>query len=324
MSFSSLYSCESFYKIRYGLIVPLVTLAACCTIGILIPWEWLDPRQCDNSVNTSTLGWIRLGGAIGKGSFSVVLEGMVLATKQLVAVKIGVEQDAGLWRDEQILGAVNGSDLFPYYYGSGWLGCTHRSGRSSRYPFIVLELLGPPLTQDFEGNEPADRIVKAIKIADQLVRAVEIMHKQLGYVVHDMYPNNVLGKLSDSSQVKLVDFGEVIRTDLHAKDHSWGPAMTYTPLNSMFSSIREDKREALSQRDDLERVVYLMIILARGADIPWANRKMKAEMSLENICAGMPIEFVTLLRYARETLRFQEDIDFVYVGALLKSAITRK
>lgn len=85
-----------------------------------------------------------------------------------------------------------------------------------------------------------------------------------------------------------------------------------------------------SRRDDLEAIGYILIYLLKGS-LPWqgievkpgesierAIYRRKSEISIEELCLGLPKEFKTYLNYCRK-LGFTEDPDYAYLTALFEN-----
>ena len=275
-----------------------------------------EPFRCDNHIYSESLGIINLGEVIGHGSFSLVMSGTAVTSGKSVAVKLGISEMAGVHNDVLILSAVNGSESFPLYYGSGTTTCATRLTKNiRRYPYIVLERLGEPVASIMSTIFDREaRIEIALLIGVQILNGLEELHK-LGYIIHDLYGQNVLfikSQKREDYRIKLIDFGEMLSY----------PAFSYKSLNNQYTSVREDAGLLLSQRDDLERLVFLMMEVIDGG-LPWRNyapeqrAAVKSEFSL--VSNSYPSALVAFLDYARNKLRLSEEIDFVYCRMLLVS-----
>lgn len=152
-----------------------------------------EPSRCDGFVYSASLGYIKVGSVISRGSFSLVMSGEAFESGKEVAIKIGVSESAGMERDKQILSSVNGSVSFPLYYGSGIATCEKTfTKRTAEYPYIILERLGDPvssLSSVVQNRE--ERIGIALSVATQILKGLEELHNR-GYVLHDLYTHNVL------------------------------------------------------------------------------------------------------------------------------------
>ena len=88
-----------------------------------------------------------------------------------------------------------------------------------------------------------------------------------------------------------------------------------------------------SRRDDMEAIGYLLVYFLKGGKLPWMGLKMdgvrerykmighkKEEISTSVLCAGLPREFGTYLRYIK-TLKFTETPDYNYLRNLFRSCL---
>ena len=280
-----------------------------------------DRGECEKYVLTESVGRVLVGAMISRGAYSLVMEGTIVATSASVAIKIGMEPRAGLDTDHMLLSSLNGSDYFPFYYGHGTTSCTKKTGRAVEYPYVVMERLGRPLADipDIVADR-SQRLALAVSAAQDVLGGLEKLH-DMGMLLHDIYPYNVLAA-GDSieGRFKLIDFGEAIPLR-----EGWG---AYNAINHIYTTLREDRREPISQRDDLERVVYLILATVDGR-LPWDveagdadfRRSLKADLNVSDACTGFPVQIAQVLEHARNGLAYGEAIPFPKIKALLQAAI---
>ena len=85
-----------------------------------------------------------------------------------------------------------------------------------------------------------------------------------------------------------------------------------------------------SRRDDLESLGYVLIYFLKGS-LPWMNlraknikekyekiKEKKIMTKLEELCKGLPEEFVQYCTYCR-TLKFEDKPDYAYLRSLFKN-----
>jgi hypothetical protein len=78
---------------------------------------------------------------------------------------------------------------------------------------------------------------------------------------------------------------------------------------------------ALTRRDDLESLAYVLIYLMRGS-LPWQNEQstteildMRMVITPSSLCEGLPTQFGIFLNYAR-SLDFKQKPDYQYLRGL--------
>jgi serine/threonine protein kinase len=180
-----------------------------------------------------------------------------------------------------------------------------------------MERLGSPVSSLVSKiSDRSERIKTAAKVAENVLTGLTELHK-IGYLMHDLYSENVLLASNDDESehhVKLIDFGEVVSMD--------SPRL-YNAINSCYTSVREDNGQPLSQRDDLERVVYLIMTMVDD-QLPWHNmelseRKLFKESSVwATLAVSYPASLAALLRYARTELSRGAPINLEYCRSLLR------
>ena len=101
-------------------------------------------------------------------------------------------------------------------------------------------------------------------------------------------------------------------------------------MNRCYTTLREDDQRPISQRDDLERLVYVMVYMY-GLGLFWqdpATRacderlSLKASLTEDQICYGFPPEVAEILRYARWELGPKERPDYNLLRTLLETAVS--
>jgi hypothetical protein len=264
---------------------------------------------------------------LGAGAFSLVLVGNAIdaASPFDVAVKIGMSERAGIDQDTKILSALNGTANFPIYFGTSHVRC-QKGSRIYTHPVLIMELLGDSvdsLAHALESSSTSYRVQKALEIGRGVLDGVEQLHRKLGLVMHDIYARNVVLS-KDMGQVvpKLIDFGESFGIQTHGTSN-------YQYLNRLYTSIREDNGDPLGPRDDLERIVYLMVHVAHGGRMPWFSEdgdlvvSNKASMPPSEVCRFLPQEIEQILVYARSGISVASDLpNYDYVRDLIDRALS--
>ena len=106
-----------------------------------------------------------------------------------------------------------------------------------------------------------------------------------------------------------------------------GKSLTGT---ARYASISTHLGIEQARRDDLEGVGYVFIYFLKGS-LPWMNlraknikekyekiKEKKIMTKLEELCKGLPEEFVAYCTYCR-TLKFEDKPDYAYLRSLFKT-----
>jgi len=157
------------------------------------------------------------------------------------------------------------------------------------------------------------------------------------HIIHrDIKPDNFTLGSKDLSTIYLIDFGlakqyRSSKTLKHVepKNHK---KLTGT---ARYASINALKGLQQSRRDDLEAIGYVLVYLYKGC-LPWQGLKVvaaqdrykkickyKANISSNELCYGMPVEFATFMDYARN-LEFKQEPDYNYLRHLFYSAMSKQ
>jgi serine/threonine protein kinase len=152
------------------------------------------------------------------------------------------------------------------------------------------------------------------------------------YIHRDLKPENFLiGLGKNEGMIYLIDYGtakKYIKSDTggHIKERSDKKFIGV----ARYASLNCHKGLESSRRDDLEAIGYILIYLLKGS-LPWqgielkpgepierAIYRKKLEITVEELCLGLPKEFNQYLAYCR-SLEFTEDPDYDYLIKLFES-----
>lgn len=103
-----------------------------------------------------------------------------------------------------------------------------------------------------------------------------------------------------------------------------------------YSSLNVLKGHRHSRRDDLESLGLMLVYFLRG-ELPWDQpgsesspkqrrkeiRKAMEETLLEDLCKGLPKEFLSFMQYCRN-LKYEENPDYNYLKRLFKEKLIRE
>jgi len=259
---------------------------------------------------------------INKSKFSYVYQGINIINKELVSIKIEnrIEGNNILESEAYILFYLKGfgiPNLISY-------------GKSGKYNILVEELLGLSLYQISQKKVIKNEfpIKDLCMIALQGLDRLEYIHSK--NIIHrDIKPHNFLIGRKNEKIIYLIDFGfarkyKSSRTRKFIKFKN-----LKTIIGSLaFSSINANSGYEQSRRDDLESFGYMLIFLAKNT-LPWLKAgkiknkkekyigayKLKNSSKPENICEGLPEEFIEYIKYCRN-LEFEQDPNYDYLRNL--------
>lgn len=257
-------------------------------------------------------GRFQIKSKIGSGSFGTIFKGYDTKLKKDVAIKLEKQCEyPQLCNESRIYNRLSGGVNIPkhLYFGI-----------ESKQATMVMELCGKNLEQ-LLAEHGRFSLKTTLLLADQMLSAIEFVHK-MGYIHRDIKPENfVLGLAAEQHKVMLIDFGlstpyRNLETNKHIK---------FTENNSFVGTARYASAHSLrgieqSRRDDLESIAYCLIYMLKGS-LPWMNMNkefrtlkakqdeigaMKLRISPETLCSDLPPEFVWFLSSVRR-LKFTED-----------------
>ena len=253
----------------------------------------------------------RLVGRIGSGSFGDVYLG-VTDDDTKVAVKVELSSCPRSCRcllyEGDVYRKLAGC---PGVANVRWFGM-----HGLEYTMMVMELLGPTLYSVWSQLGQQFSMRSLLAIVDQTLEVISHVHTR-GFVHRDISPSNfMLGSAKD--RFYLIDFGQSKRpvtkvVPAMRRFYTFTRPVTGTPrFASTFSHAGCDP----SYRDDMESLGYLWIYLALGR-LPWQGIRdcsgpekierigqIKASTTAEQLCAGLPQEFVTYMSYVRSLRPF--------------------
>ena len=259
-----------------------------------------------------------------KGAFGNVFEGENIINKELVALKFESRtsiQKKTLEKEAYFLYNLKGfgiPKLFSYGYSGG-------------YNILIETLLGKSLYQL--------RLTKKFTLKDICMVGIQVIER-LNYIhskniIHcDIKPQNLLIGNNDPSNIYICDFGiaQIYRNPDTGK-HIKMTKLKRIYVTLIYSSINSILGYQQSRRDDLESLGYILLHLNK--DLPWEHVKFKTideykaitlnlknNISLENLCEGLPLEFINYMKYVKE-LKFSEKPNYTYLKNLFFDVLYR-
>lgn len=193
---------------------------------------------------------------ISNGAFGFVFLGESLRTKKKVAIKLECKSQGlnFLQREAQI---------YRYLGDHPGIIKVKNYGSNDEFNYIVLPLLGKPLSDTCLSNETITNV--AVKIID----VIKFVHSK-GFIHRDLKPDNFLFADDNCDSIYLIDFGLAKKYIDNESKHI--PLKTGKSIvgSINYSSINIQRGLEASRRDDMESILYIIIFLLKK-DLPWEN-----------------------------------------------------
>ena len=217
-------------------------------------------------------------------------------------------------------------------------------GKYGPFNILVEELLGKdiyelwksgPFKKDIFGKNNI-YINDICLLAIQGIERLKYIHNK--NIIHrDIKTHNFLIGRNDPNIIYLIDFGFARKY----RSSRTGKHIRFSNLKKligsmMYSSINANRGYESSRRDDLESFGYMLLYLAKGGWTPWLKYKkikdkneglkkivkMKLEITNENLCKGLPNEFIQYMKYVKK-LDFEQEPDYQYLNSLFISILSK-
>ncbi|CAK77898.1 unnamed protein product (macronuclear) [Paramecium tetraurelia] len=251
---------------------------------------------------------------LGSGSFGEVFKGVNMETNEIVAIKLESQeaQMPQIKHEFQILSAIQGNGIPKVHWFGQWEDKT----------VMVMELLGYNLEQLFNLVNRRFELKTMLMLIDQMIDIISLLHSK-GYIYRDIKPENFLMGINKKyNTIYIIDFG----LSKKYKDKKTGEHILYKENKGLVGTARYVSLNThlgieQSRRDDMESLGYLWLYFLKGS-LPWQglnvnNREEKYELiktikqtiSVEDLCHGLPHEFVKYFQHCRQ-LKFEEEPDY--------------
>lgn len=265
----------------------------------------------------------RIGRKIGSGSFGDIYHGTNLISGEEVAIKLEPIRTKHPQLDYE-------SRVYKYLSGGIGIPFIRWFGKEGDYNAMVIDLLGPSLEDLFNYCHRKFSFKTVIMLALQMICRIQYIHGR-SFIHRDIKPDNFLmGVGRRGSTVHVIDFG-LSKKYRDFRSHNHIPYRENKNLTgtARYASVNTHLGIEQSRRDDLESLGYVLIYFCKGS-LPWQglrattkrqkyDRIMEKKLciTVEQLCQGLPMEFVEYMRYCRN-LRFDERPDYMYLARLFK------
>ena len=225
--------------------------------------------------------------------------------------------------------------LFNILQGFPYVPKTYYFAKDSHNSILVMDLLGKNLEELFTLCGQQLSVKTVLMLTDQMISAVQYMHMK-NFIHNDIKPDNFLfGIDNKKNQLYIIDYGlsrKYRDPDTHVHiPYEDKKQLTGTPR---YASINALKGVRQTRRDDMESLAYVWIYLMKGS-LPWMginarNTKQqysmileaKSGISVEDLCRGLPYEFMDYLNDVRN-LRYDEEPHYIKYREMFRAAFKR-
>jgi len=193
---------------------------------------------------------------------------------------------------------------------------------------LILELLGPSLSQLLDRCNGTFNLKTVLQIADQTLKRLESLHSR--NIIHrDIKPDNFCLGLHDN-QIYCLDLGlatlYISKTSNKHKPYCDHKSLVGTPR---YASINAHDGIRYGRRDDLMSLSYMLIFLLKGS-LPWQGVKisdkvkkynqishLKKTITPSKLCEDIPQEFAKLLQYCKD-LKYDDKPNYLYLRNMFR------
>ena len=207
-------------------------------------------------------------------------------------------------------------------------------GISGKYNILVENLLGKSIFDIWKEKNKKFDLRDTCTFAIKALSLLEYIHSK-DYLHRDIKPENFLVGNPDNSELYLIDFGNARKY----RSSRTGKHIKFIKNNLILGTLLFLSKNALSgieqtRKDELESLGLVIIYLYIGS-LPWSIlkykdlnqeikriRKIREEITIENMCKGMPQEMNNYMNYVKN-LKYEEKPDYEYLRSLFMNVLRK-
>lgn len=275
----------------------------------------------------TVFGHYRISDHIGTGTFGQIYRGVDTDTLEEIAFKVESKRSVS----PQLLYE---SKIYRNLIGGYGIPTIHWYGTTPTHNILIIDLLSKSLEDLLRAYGRKFSLKTVLMLADQMISLMEYIHNK-NYIFRDVKPDNfMMGVNKQSNKLFLIDYGLMKnyrdpRTHVHI-GYSENKSLTGTARYASLNALRGVEQ---SRRDDMEALGFVFVYLLRG-NLPWIGLKhgdkkcteiadCKARTSFEDLCDGIPVEFVQYFYLIRQ-LRFSDRPNYSEYRKLFRDLFIRE
>lgn len=259
---------------------------------------------------------------IGSGGYGDIYSAKDSLSNEIFAIKIEFSNAPQKFLKMETLAmkCIQGTNYFPKLIAYG---------KTSNLRYLVMELLGPSISK-MRRSLPYKKYTSysILRLSYEMLICIWEFH-QRGLIHRDIKPGNFLIRSSREYPLCLIDFG-LSTSYFQPNSTKHIPFRTQVGFTGTcrYASLNAHYENELSRRDDLISWFFTVIEIAEG-NVPWpgsADREktelLKKTTTAEQLCAGLPIEYVEIYQYLLR-IQFDEEPDYDLIINKIVRAIKR-
>ena len=240
--------------------------------------------------------------------------GKKIITNERIVIKFEPKYLNNLEKENDIYKVLKDMERIPkvFWYGD-----------HNRYSLLIVQLLGPSLKKIFKDFcHYKFSLGTILNISLQMISILEQIHRK-GVILRYIKPSNmVIGLKENKNKIYFIDF-EYAKKYIKKGKHIDNVKARHIKGNIIYISANALRGNKTSRRDDIESLCYNIIYYMKGGKLPWSNENnmiklasIKMDITLDELCEGLPEEIKLFIKYAKE-MEFYQEPDYEYLKSLL-------